>query len=99
MDIHLIIAQYRGCSIPQYMPNVIEAWDEYMLDDNYEGWKAALDAAQAKVGDDYEAVRVMIVEVPDQAVVNLFEPPRIRMVPKAAERTVGGGARSGTDHN
>lgn len=77
MDIRLIIAQYPQNYPGESMPNVVDAWDEYTLDDNYEGYEAALKHHQDQVGTTYEAVRVAVIQVPDQAILDLFEPPTL----------------------
>jgi hypothetical protein len=79
MRINLIIAQYAQSYDGQYMPNVIDAWDEFTLEDNQEGYNEALAKAQQRVLDgDYEAVRELAVIVPDEAVTGLFKTPRTR---------------------
>ena len=42
MRIHLIVAQYPQQYDGQYMPNVVDAWDEFVLEDNYEGFVDSL---------------------------------------------------------
>jgi hypothetical protein len=76
MDIHLIIVQYKGCPIPQYMPNVVDAWDEYTLEDNWRGFEEAL--AKAKANDAYEEVKTAIVSIPANDILSLFDTPRIK---------------------
>lgn len=76
MDIHLIIAQYKGCPLPNFMPNVIDAWDEFTLEDNWSGFAEAVEKAEAS--DNYEKVRTLIVNIPDDAVVNLFKTPSVK---------------------
>lgn len=77
MEIRLIIAQYPQQYDGQYMPNVVDAWDEYAMDGNEEGYAEALAKHQAKLGIDYEAVRELTVTVPDQVVTDLFVVPEL----------------------
>jgi hypothetical protein len=87
MKIYLIMGQYH-CDYPgQYAPNVMSAWDEYMIDSNEEGYhedvKKYKDLAhKGKLTD----VKVMIVEVPDAAVDALFEPPVVKAKAVGEER-------------
>jgi hypothetical protein len=74
--VRLIIAQYKQSYPHELMPNVVDAWDEYTMDSNPEGYQEALDKHRAKEGDDYEygGVRELIVELPQSAVTKLFDP-------------------------
>lgn len=73
MKIRLIIAQYKERYPGEYMPNVVDAWDEYVLEDNWEGYQESLAKHKAREDSDYEAVRELIVTVPDEAILKLFK--------------------------
>lgn len=73
MNIRLIIAQYPQSYPGQLMPSVVDAWDEFALEDNWAGYKEALAKHKAGVPRDYTAVRELVVHVPDEAVTSLFE--------------------------
>lgn len=75
MEIRLIIAQYRNRYPGEHAPNVVDAWDEYTLMDNWEGYNEALRKHQEMVPSEYEAVRELTITVPDIAVDSLFEIP------------------------
>lgn len=73
MQIRLIIAQHK-CDYPgQFMPNVVDAWDEYTLEDNWQGYEEALRKYTDLVGTAYESVRELIVTIPDRSVTDLFD--------------------------
>jgi hypothetical protein len=75
IKLHLIVAQYKQAYGGQYMPNVVDCWDEYALEDNYEGYQEALTRHHAKEGTDYEimGVRELTVEIPESAITGLFK--------------------------
>jgi len=59
---------------------VSDAWDEYVIYANPEGYRAALKKVQRNSGVD--KVRVMDVEVPDEAFPKLWEVPTVKGEPK-----------------
>lgn len=75
MKINLIIGQYNQSYPGQLAPNVLGAWDEFVLEDNYDGYQRELDDYKAQVGTDFEAVEVLVIEVPDQPISQLVKPP------------------------
>lgn len=78
MRIRLIIGQYPQQYDGQLMPNVLDAWDEFVLDDNQEGFDKKLAEYESWVlKGDLEAVRVLDVTIPDFAVTTLFDIPNI----------------------
>jgi hypothetical protein len=80
MKVRLIIVQYKCLYPGQFAPNVADAWDEYTLEDNYEGFEKAVAEHEARRGVDYErdGVKVLDVEVPTSAVEALFEVPTVK---------------------
>jgi hypothetical protein len=78
MKINLIVAQYKQAYDGQYMPNVVDAWDEYVMEDNHKGFYDSLCEHEARVNKDYDWVRVLVVEVPDDVVTNLATPPVVK---------------------
>ena len=73
-EIRLIIAQYKQGYPGQYMPNVMEAWDEYVLEDNQSGYEEKLKEHRDRIGKDYEDVKELIVVVPQDTILDLFAP-------------------------
>ena len=72
MKINLIIVEGGA----KEMPFVVDAWDEYSMEENDTGFDEALKEAQATHVD--RAVRVLTVEVPDDVVNNLFKVPVVK---------------------
>lgn len=82
MRIRLIVGQYKESYPGEYMPNVLDAWDEYTLDENHEGFEEKLRKYEGWVeSGDIEAVRLLDVEIPDDAVLDLFKVPTTKGVP------------------
>lgn len=75
MKIHMIVVQYNQRYPGEYMPNVVDVWDEYTMDENPDGYLESLRKHEAMVPKDYEAVRELIVHVPDDAITSLFDIP------------------------
>lgn len=44
-------------------PELLEAWDEYGVDHNYEGWQAATQKAIASLGDDISSLGVRYIDI------------------------------------
>jgi hypothetical protein len=77
MRIRLIVAQYK-CHYPgEFMPNVVDAWDEYVLEDNDRGYQEALAKHEAMVPNGYEWVRELDVTVPDDVIEGLADVPQL----------------------
>jgi hypothetical protein len=78
MEIRLIIGQYTQRYPGEYMPNVMAAWDEYAYDENWDGYEADVKKYQALVDKgELEAIREMVIRVPDETVLGLFETPEV----------------------
>jgi hypothetical protein len=54
------------------MPYVIDAWDEWTVDGNFDGWESEVKKQKEKNGDN---VRIGIVEIPDDFLSSLFAIP------------------------
>jgi hypothetical protein len=73
--IRLIFAQWK-CSYPgELMPNVVDSWDEYLMEDNHDGFAESLARHEARVGTDYEWVRCLDVQVPFDIIESLADVP------------------------
>ena len=68
MRIHLIVTKYS-----EQEPCIEDAWDQYSIDENHEGYLAALDKVKREAGPKAET-RVGIVTVPGDFLDSLFEP-------------------------
>jgi hypothetical protein len=53
-------------------PDLIEAWDEYGIDNNPEGWQEACEKALASVGDDLRAHRFIRLTVDYEKIEQAF---------------------------
>ena len=70
MIIHIIATWPEG----QDEPWILEAWDEWVFGENPEGFEEALQNRRRDYAGD-GPVRVGILEVPDDSLRKLFEPP------------------------
>ena len=59
-------------------PELLTAWDEYTVCDNYEGWQTACSNALESVDGDYEKQRIITIEVPDDALEVALEKAEIQ---------------------
>lgn len=75
MKIYLIVAKYHDTYADATMPSVVDAWDEYTMDDNPEGYPESLRQHLDQVGrGGYAGVNELTIEIPDEAVRKLFTP-------------------------
>lgn len=56
-----------------HFPELLVAWDEYGIDENYEGWREACDDALAACGDDVAQWRIIPLRVCREDVEAVFE--------------------------
>lgn len=63
----------RKASDGEY-PELIEAWDEYSVDGNWEGWDEAVKKGIASIGTDLDQYRIIELNVSYEAVQNAFTP-------------------------
>jgi hypothetical protein len=55
-------------------PELLEAWDEYAVDENESGWREACEKAIASVGDDLFAHRFFTLRVSGDKIMESFLP-------------------------
>ena len=55
---------------------LVEAWDEYSIENNHEGWAAALKKAE----DSYDEIKVVKLNVSEKTLEKAFEIPCIDAV-------------------
>lgn len=58
-------------------PELLVAWDEYSIEENWQGWCDACDRELAAVGDDVEEFRFMSLHVDGAELQRMFERPRL----------------------
>lgn len=85
MEIRLIVGQYKQGYPGELMPNVLAAWDEYVLEDNYEGFDRELTGYREQVGTDFESVAVVRIDVPDHSIAKALMPPVIKVLATVVE--------------
>ena len=59
-------------------PELLTAWDEYTISENYEGWQEAIAAALKSVEGDYLSHRIVSVDVPDEELEKALEQPQVQ---------------------
>lgn len=57
---------------PEDTPELLAAWDEYSIEENWSGWVAACEQAMTGVGDDAAEKRFVNISVDDAALRRLF---------------------------
>jgi len=62
---------------PDEMPELFDAWDEWTIDANHEGYKDKLLAAGPRA-------RVLIVNIPERAALDLFRDPEVSGMTEAS---------------
>lgn len=77
MRLHMIVAQYKESYPGELMPNVVDVWDEFVMDDNPDGYRKELKRHEALVGTEYSGVRELVVTLPDEVVTDLFAVPEL----------------------
>src|ERR1035437_5005065 len=58
-------------------PELMQAWDEYSVDSNFDGWEDACATSIASWGDDLDAHRYIDLNVDLIAIEAAFDSPRI----------------------
>ncbi len=69
MEIRVIAVRHKGDADPW----IVEAWDEWSIDGNSEGFEEAVRKCEKEHGTNSE-VRVGIIEVPDGFLQDMFDP-------------------------
>jgi hypothetical protein len=57
------------------IPELIDSWDEYTIEENEDGYHDAVSAAKAR--KEFIEVRVVILNVPSKAVLDTFKVPAV----------------------
>jgi hypothetical protein len=61
-----------GARHGESMPELMAAWDEYSVDQNYEGWREDCERAIKSWGDDLQEKRYLDIDVSEQEVIAAF---------------------------
>ena len=59
----------------EYAPELLDAWDEYTMTENYEGFNEKFN--KFKRDPEFSEVRLMEIAIPEAAVYGLFEVPTL----------------------
>lgn len=62
-------------SSPESYPELLVAWDEYGIEENFSGWEEACSAALAACGDDVAEARYITLRVPHRSIEEAFKVP------------------------
>lgn len=68
-----IVRKHEDC-----LPELVEAWDEFSIDENYEGWVEACKAAVTSIGDDLAEERVLDISIPYDKLLDAFTAPVVK---------------------
>lgn len=66
-------------SEPDASPELLVAWDEYSIDQNYKGYQEDVDRALASVGQDVAEYRFITLIVSRKELDNAFKPVRLEV--------------------
>lgn len=67
-------------------PEMIEAWSEFDIDANYEGWEAAWKKGLDSIGSDLLEHRTIDLEVPYADIQRAFDSPTVKAAVVPDER-------------
>ena len=69
MKLHIIMGRRPESDVPE----ALDCWDEYTIDENPDGFEEAIRTHKAK--SDFAAVSVVIVSISTKAVMAILDPP------------------------
>lgn len=75
MKIHATFAN-RNCD-PELI-ELIDAWDEFCVDENYTGYVDSREKALKSWGDDLNRWVTLVIDVPDSAISAVFDPAVVK---------------------
>lgn len=70
MQIYSVWITRKGMS--DVTPELIEAWDEFSIEENYDGWATAYEEAVASIGSDLDQARVIALDVSQAGILAAF---------------------------
>lgn len=56
------------------LPELLTAWDEYSVDENWEGYQADIAAKLASVEGDVDRHAIVTIDVDEAAILNILRP-------------------------
>ena len=63
---------------PDVVPECILCWDEYAIEENYDGWQQAVEAALQSIGSDLDSYRLFSVSVPLKPIAHSFHMQNVK---------------------
>lgn len=75
MNITLFLAYYDGDNVARELPRVVDAWDEFQIDENPTGFREAVTQAQANPG--VATLRLVQIGIDDETIRELWETPLV----------------------
>lgn len=85
MQVRILLGQRKVSYPGEYAPEVMTAWDEYCLEDNWDGWEADKAARIDEWGVDLDECVEVVVELNDDDIDKAFETARVRATIVAEE--------------
>lgn len=76
MLIRCIIVQRKSRYIGEFEPELWDAWSEYVLEDNPDGYAEKLGEAHKLLGTELTQVRELEVIIPEGSITELFRVPK-----------------------
>jgi hypothetical protein len=70
VNLYALFALRKGEDIPE----LLEAWDEYSVDGNWDGWEAARTKALASIGDELHSSAIITITVPVEPIEQALNP-------------------------
>jgi hypothetical protein len=78
MQVRILLGQRKVSYPGEYAPEVMTAWDEYCLADNWGGWEFEKANRIAEWGDDIDSSVEIVVELDDDDIDKAFETAKVR---------------------
>jgi hypothetical protein len=71
-DVVSLWATRKSIDAGMHPPELLVAWDEYTIDENFEGWHSACMAALSAMGGDLDQHRYITLRVPEDVLEEAF---------------------------
>ena len=94
MQVRMLWIRRKGMT--DTSPELIEAWDEYSIDENPEGAQESFREALDKVGNDLDEFRYITLDIPIDAIEDAFKDTTIVMSYKKNKEDYSGIYAPGT---
>lgn len=71
-EIVTLWATRKSVDAGMHPPELLEAWDDYSIDENFEGWHESCKQAMAAMGDDLDQYRYITFRVDEDFLHDAF---------------------------